>query len=152
MRVLKRLPRSFRGLTVFGLLAVAGVACATTPDLRDASGVVVTTGAESVFDLRVGDCAAPLEMWPEALLEADMAEVLLTPCDAPHDWQVYGIVSHPDGPYPGAAAVATFADAQCLALLDSGNVTDNVTFSYLLPTETGWHENADRTIICIDIK
>lgn len=152
MRVPQIVPRPFRTFTVFGLLAVAVSACDTTADLRDAQGVVVSTGLESVFALQVGDCAAPYALWPEALRGADTAQVLLTPCDEPHDWQVYGIVPHPDVTYPGPGAVATFADEQCLALIDGGNLAENRAFSYLLPTETGWHENDDRTIICIDIK
>ena len=128
-------------------LALVMAACSGSGDIRDSAGTVVTAGAWSVFDLRVGDCIAP-----DQIASGDTDEVQLVPCDEPHELEVFGVVAHPDAAYPGAAAVATFADQACLSLLDEQQTqTGGTVFSYLLPTEDGWDERDDRMIVCVRV-
>lgn len=128
-------------LLTLGLMA----ACSGSGDIRNSAATVVTAGAWSVFDLRLGDCIAP-----DGLAASDSDEVLLVPCTEAHEWEVFGVVTHPDAAYPGDAAVATFADQACLSLLTKSETQQDATaFTYLLPTKDGWDERDDRVIVCV---
>jgi len=116
-------------------------------DVRGDDGRVVVEGPWSVFDLRPGDCIGADES-----LSGDVDEVPLVPCAEPHTQEVFAVVRHPDDAYPGAGAVATFADRACLTALDSElglTIDDGVAFSYLLPTFEGWNKSGDRSIVCV---
>jgi len=116
-------------------------------DVRDDAGRVVAEGPWSVFDLRPGDCIGDVSD-----LKGDTDEVPLVPCGQPHTQEVFAVVRHPEDAYPGAGAVATFADRACLTALDAEldlTIDDGVAFSYLLPTFEGWNKNGDRSIVCV---
>ena len=151
-----RRPLATRLAGRLGVLGVLGLVLAGCGDgqgakdaaaVRDAQGVVVSAGAWSVFDLRPGDCIGDV-----ADLEGDTADVPLVPCDLPHQQEIFAVVRHPDDAYPGAGAVASFADRSCLSALDTDlglTIDDGVAFSYLLPTLEGWNRSGDRTIVCV---
>jgi hypothetical protein len=138
--------RSMRSACI-GLGVLATLSACTDDDLRDADGTVVTAGTASVFELRAGDCLAPA---PE--LTGEVAELPLVPCDEEHTQEVFGIVAHPDDSYPGAEAVAAWADGACLTELERTldlTLDDGVFVSYLLPTFDGWNTNDDRDVTCV---
>lgn len=123
------------------------VAACGGEDVRDEAGRVVAAGPWSVFDLRPGDCIAA-----DGSVSADVDELPLIPCDEPHTQEVFAIVRHPDDAYPGAGAVATFADRACLTALDADldlSIDDGIAFASFLPTFEGWNENGDRNIVCV---
>jgi len=114
--------------------------------VRDGSGRVVTAGAWSVFDLRPGDCVGADDS-PGGAVD----ELPLVPCDEPHAQEVFAVVTHPDDAYPGAGAVAAFADRVCLTSLETDlglSVDDGVPVSYLLPAPEGW-DKGDRDVVCV---
>jgi hypothetical protein len=116
-------------------------------EVRDAAGKVVNAGSWSVFDLRPGDCLNPADD-----LSGDISEVAVVPCMEPHAQEVFATVKHPEGPYPGAAAVSTWADASCLTQLEAElglTLADGIFISYLLPSFDGWNKNNDRTVVCV---
>jgi len=116
-------------------------------EVRDDAGRVVASGPWSVFDLRPGDCIGDV-----AELTGDTDEVPLVPCDVPHTQEVFAVVRHPEDAYPGAGAVATFADRACLTALDAEldlTIDDGIAFSYLMPTFEGWNKSGDRSIVCV---
>jgi len=127
--------------------AVAGGAAddGAVEGVRDATGRVVSAGAWSVFDLRVGDCISS-----DRGGATGVSEVPLVPCAEPHAFEVFAVESYPDDAYPGAGPVGQFADFACLlALTDGLGLTEgDVDFSYLLPTESGWAQG-DRAVVCV---
>lgn len=127
--------------------ALALLAGCSGGDVRDSAGKVVAPGSWSVFDLRPGDCLDPGDD-----LSGDISDIDVVPCDDPHTQEVFATVSHPEGPYPGAAAVATWADAACLTELEAElglTMADGIFISYLLPSFDGWNKNQDRTVVCV---
>jgi hypothetical protein len=131
----------------FAFLPLLVIAACGGSDVRDDAGRVIAEGPWSVFDLRPGDCIGDVSG-----LSGDVDEVPLTPCDDPHTQEVFAVVRHPDDAYPGAGAVATFADRACLTALDAEldlTIDDGVAFSYLLPTFEGWNKSGDRSIVCV---
>jgi len=116
-------------------------------DIRDEAGRVVSEGPWSVFDLRSGDCIGDVSD-----LAGEVDELPLVPCEAPHTQEVFAVVRHPEDAYPGAGAVAAFADRTCLSALESMlglTIDDGIAFSYLLPTSEGWNGDGDRSIVCV---
>jgi len=114
---------------------------------RDTEGQVVEgNDSTDVFTLRVGDC----------LNDADATEevetVPTTPCDGPHDSEVYASVIMTEDSYPGQDAILERADAECLtefeAFVGGGYNDSPYDFSYYFPTEGSWSEG-DREILCV---
>ena len=141
-------PRATRVGTLSVLLLGVGllVGCSTTTDVRSESGEVISEGTWSVFDLRPGDCIDAADA------EGDIDEVLLVPCVEPHTQEVFALVDNPDPAYPGAAELALWADASCLADLQSSyglTLADGLFVSYLLPSFDGWNKKDDRTVVCV---
>lgn len=127
-------------------LAVLLSACSGA-DVRGEDGRVVAAGPWSVFDLRPGDCIGAADG-----LDGAAEEVPLVPCAEPHTQEVFAVIRHPEDIYPGAAAVAMFADRACLTALESESdlmSDDGIAFSYLLPTREGWDVNGDRSVVCV---
>ena len=141
-RIGRHLPRLVLSAALVLVLSACGGA-----DVRDDAGRVVAAGPWSVFDLRPGDCIGDVSD-----LKGDTAEVPLVPCGEPHTQEVFAVVRHPEDAYPGAGAVATFADRACLTALDADlglTIDDGIAFSYLLPTFEGWNKSGDRSIVCV---
>jgi hypothetical protein len=142
----KRL-RAWRLLAPLGILGLALGSCSDGPQVRDDQGVVVLAGPWSVFDLRTGDC-----LDPDPALDGEVSEIGVVPCDEPHSQEVFGMVTHPEGPYPGASEVSLWADGACLVELDGEfglTLDDGLFVSYLLPTFIGWNTNDDRRVVCV---
>jgi len=133
--------------TALLLVPVLLLSACSSDDVRDDAGRVIAAGSWSVFDLRPGDCIGDTSD-----LSGDVADVPLIPCSEPHTQEVFAVVRHPDDAYPGAGAVATFADRACLTALDAAldlTIDDGIAFSYLLPTFEGWNKSGDRSIVCV---
>ena len=142
-----RLPGRVRSRALLLLVLPLVVAACGGADVRDDAGRVVAAGPWSVFDLRPGDCVGDVSD-----LKGDTDELPLVPCDEPHTQEVFAVVRHPEDAYPGAGAVATFADRACLTALDVEldlSIDDGVAFSYLLPTFEGWNKSGDRSVVCV---
>ncbi len=122
--------------------------CGDDEALRDEDGRITEAGNVNVFELRPGDC-----LDPDPELSGTTDEMPVVPCEEPHLQEVFAILEHPDDAYPGAAAVAEWADAACSGALQEElglGLDDGVFFSYLLPTFDGWNlDRADREIICV---
>ncbi len=113
----------------------------------------VTVPAEgrpvSVFDLAEGYCFND----PTEGVGA-VGELLVVPCEQPHDNEVYALVQHPaeaDAPFPAAEALDQYAEEQCRQSFDSyvGIPYDQSALYYwkITPTSDSWAEG-DREIIC----
>lgn len=121
--------------------------CGGNEGTRDEDGVVVNAGSWSVFDLQVGDC-----LDPDPELTGEISEIPVVPCDQAHAQEVFATVEHPADAYPGAGAVAAWADGACLTELqdDLGyGLEDGLYVSYLLPTFDGWNTDDDRNVVCV---
>jgi hypothetical protein len=143
----KHLPGRARYHALLLLVVPVLLAACGGEDIRDEGGRVVAAGPWSVFDLRPGDCVDDVSD-----LAGDTDELPLVPCEEPHSQEVFAVIRHPDDAYPGAGAVATFADRACLTALDAElglSIDDGIAFSYLLPTFEGWNKNGDRSIVCV---
>lgn len=128
------------------LLALVA-ACSGGDDVRNEDDVVVNAGNWSVLDLHVGDCLAP-----EEELTGEISEIPVLPCDEPHAQEVFATVEHPADAYPGAGAVAAWADGACLTELQDSlgyGLEDGLFVSYLLPTFDGWNQHDDRNVVCV---
>lgn len=141
-------PRSTRvGALSYVLLGVGLlVGCGGTAEIRAESGEVIAAGSWSVFDLRAGDCIDAADA------EGDIDSVALVPCAEPHTQEVFALVDSTESAYPGAAELALWADAACLAQLQSEfglTLADGLFVSYLLPSFDGWNKDEDRTVVCV---
>ena len=115
---------------------------------RDSSKRVIKAGMSSVFDLELGDCLlSELGLIGDAVLD-----IPLVPCDLEHTHEVFFKAEHPEGPYPGSAAIELFAEQQCVgAYYDYVGVelSESVYyFTYLFPSVSTWNDDTDRQIVC----
>lgn len=115
---------------------------------RDESKRVIKGGKASVFELEIGDC-----LFSELGLIADeVLEIPLVPCTEEHTHEVFFKAEHPEGPYPGSAAIELFAEQQCVgAFFDYVGVelSESVYyFTYLFPSVSTWNDEKDREIVC----
>ena len=104
----------------------------------------------NVFDLAEGDCYNYDEDESE-----EVADVDLVPCDEPHQYEVYAVLSFeeaPGVPFPGTTRVSDAAGNLCLEHFDefvglsySDSLLDITT---LFPTRDSWEDVDDREIIC----
>ncbi|MEX2504024.1 MAG: septum formation family protein [Egicoccus sp.] len=134
-----------RAAFAVALVVLAG--CGADEGTRNEDGLVVNAGSWSVFDLQVGDCLAP-----EPDLTGEVSEIPVVPCDQAHAQEVFATVEHPADAYPGAGAVAAWADGACMTELqdDLGyGLEDGLYISYLLPTFDGWNTDDDRNVVCV---
>ena len=118
-----------------------------------ASGVDETTRAPStgrerrlsVFELDAGMCLR------EIADETDIRYVPVVPCEQEHGAEVAATQRMPDGPWPGPAAVDTFAGDQCVPAIHRVGVDASLDlrWTYFGPTESSWIMRHDRTISCV---
>ena len=100
----------------------------------------------SVFDLQVGDCFTA---------EGEtLQSVGVVACEAPHVYEVFGLVAHEAGPgdaYPGDDELLRYADTACQPLFDDYVRADYQASIYWItsvtPSAETW-EAGDREIIC----
>jgi hypothetical protein len=112
---------------------------------RDESGVVVSGGTVSAFEVQVGDCS-------NAELKEETVDIAVVPCIEPHSHEAYFTAEHPDGPYPGATALEVFAEQQCVgAFADYVGIEvaeSRFYFTYLYPSVSTWNDKQDRQVVC----
>jgi len=140
-------PRRRSHLTPLTIVLAVLLSACSGADVRGEDGRVVAAGLWSVFDLRPGDCIGAADG-----LDGAADEVPLVPCAEPHTQEVFAVIRHPENSYPGAAAVATFADRACLTALEFEldlTIDDGIAFSYLMPTREGWDVSGHRSVACV---
>jgi len=108
------------------------------------------TDSTQVLELSVGDCVVT----PDEV-QAELTDVTTVACDTAHQMEVYALVPDAlDGPeaYPGADALAAFADGACAERFADYVGVDyrdsDLFFTYLLPSTRGWSEG-DTTVTCL---
>jgi putative regulator of septum formation len=132
-----------RGLAIGGLvlsgvwavgIAVAIVVVALLP-----------THTVSARDIKAGDCFAEL---PKG---ARISSVDTISCDRPHVAEVAGVVTIPDGPYPGDSGFGAYGK-QCKDSLASYSPTavldPDVDLAIMPPTQDSW-QRGDREMVCV---
>lgn len=139
--------------TRVGLMAAVTLmlltACGGGGDVqRDESKRVIKAGEASVFELELGDClSSELGLIGDAVLD-----IPLLPCDLEHTHEVFFKAEHPEGPYPGSAAIELFAEQQCVgAYYDYVGVelSESVYYyTYLFPSVSTWNDDKDRQVVC----
>jgi hypothetical protein len=151
LRRIRRRNLKGRGFAIAGLalsgfwtllVVVIVVVGLSTDAERDSSGRVQEAGSESVFDLRVGDCANGVEETGEEY------SVDLVPCGEPHDAEVVSSFRFPEGGYPGETEVFRVADRRCASEVGAAAPAGEPFYYY--PTEDSW-DRGDREVNCIAI-
>jgi len=116
---------------------------------RNSSGVVVKSGSNSVFSVKVGDCT-----------NSDLREAAdkldLVPCNEPHALEAYSIVASTATTYPGADALQVFAEQTCIDKF-FGYVGVELSqsilyYTYVYPSVTSWNNKSDRSVVCFIYK
>lgn len=147
------------GRTVLASLVTAGLMAAllgcsgSSGVKRQAGGVIVKAGPESVFDLRVGDCIVPPTKLPNPD-KPELEKMQAVPCGDAHTHEVFARPAYTDSDvYPGPSKLRGFADGACLTEFEGyvGTPYEDSTlgFSYLLPSLRSWNEDKDRTVVCL---
>jgi putative regulator of septum formation len=100
-----------------------------------------TDPTTTVDDLAVGDCFD----------DGDAEGVVRLPCTVAHDGEIIGIVTLPEGPYPGDNGVDKAADRACthdFTKYVGKSVDDSeLDLYYWLPNEDRWNDD-DRVVVC----
>jgi hypothetical protein len=113
---------------------------------RDADSGEVTGGGEiDVFTLSVGDCMS------DTGTEEEVYDVPVTPCDEPHDYEVYYDFSLPDGEYVEDDVYAAAEDGcynEFAAFVGLSYEESALDFSYFAPTQESWEQGDDRIVSC----
>ncbi|WP_085101141.1 DUF4190 domain-containing protein [Mycobacterium paraense] len=132
-----------RGMAIAGLALSAGWAVVIAVAI--AFVALSPTHTVSAQDIKVGDCFAELPTGNR------IASVNTVSCDRPHAAEVAGVVTIPDGPFPGDAGFSaynkeckeTLASYSATALLDPG-----VDLAVMKPTQDSW-QHGDRAMVCV---
>jgi hypothetical protein len=99
----------------------------------------------SARDIKVGDCFAEMPSGNR------ISSVNTIGCDRPHVAEVAGIVTIPDGPYPGDSGFNVYGK-QCKDSLTSYSATalldPDVDLAVMPPTQDSW-QRGDRQMICV---
>jgi hypothetical protein len=125
-------------LVVLAAAAVAGCGTSTkTP-----------SSTVSVFHLHDGTCIVP-----PTDIKAEISNIKVVSCRSPHTQEVYASLDDNAGDnYPGATALRTFADANCLQRFKAYTGSDyrdsTLFYTYLLPSVRSW-ATKDRTVVCL---
>ncbi|MER5937744.1 DUF4190 domain-containing protein [Streptomyces sp. NPDC001928] len=107
------------------------------------------SGEGTAYSLAKGDCFDS----PTGNLEGDAYDVDTVACSAPHDGEVFAVVTLPGGDYPGDDEISRTADDKCYALqdgyaMDTWAVPDDVDVYYFIPSRQSWRFG-DREITCL---
>ena len=143
------------------IVVMAGAACsdskppkATASTFDPFATLASSSGPEApvVAALAVGDCFDADNFVPGASIDLHGARVV--DCAQPHQHEVYAVVRDPDppdAPFPGDAAMTSFADDRCLSAFEAASgvayTESNLDFAPVAIDETAWR-NGDRSIIC----
>ncbi|TXS53281.1 DUF4190 domain-containing protein [Streptomyces sp. uw30] len=132
------------GLVLWALALSTGGASDFWDGFRDAA-----SGEGTAYALAKGDCFDS----PTGNLEGDAYDVDAVSCSAPHDGEVFAVVTLPGGDYPGDDEVSRTADDKCYALqdgyaMDTWAVPEDVDVYYFIPSRQSWRFG-DREITCL---
>jgi hypothetical protein len=102
----------------------------------------------SVFRIRPGDC------FDDPAPGRQLRQVDVTPCDQPHDNEVFATVEHPAGadfPFPGHDGVVAHAEQACpgpfAAYVGIAYAQSRFSLFPIVPSRESWAKG-DRQIIC----
>lgn len=102
----------------------------------------------SVFRTRPGDCFDDPEPGRQ------LGQLDVTPCDQPHDNEVFATVDHPapaDMPFPGHDGVVAYAEQACpapfAAYVGIAYAQSRFSLFPIVPSQESWVKG-DRQIIC----
>ena len=116
---------------------------------RDESGEVVSEGSISVFSLRVGDCLVD----ESDETETAITSTTVTPCDTPHDYEVFHDFEIAGSEYPGEEVVSEQAVMGCFTAFQEKfavpyeqSILDITFFS---PTRESWAQRNDKLVSCL---
>lgn len=97
------------------------------------------------LDLQLGDCF-------NDPASAEVETVIVVPCDADHDFEVYHLFELPDGEYPGPEKLEEQWIQGCLPEFEPfvGVSFDEsgLDISAIFPTEQSWEDLDDREVLC----
>lgn len=101
-----------------------------------------------MFHLRSGEC-----LNPPGKVQAQVSDLKVLSCHAPHTQQVYALLKAPGGDnYPGAQSLQKFANAKCLqhfaGFVGVAYQHSTLFYTYLLPSVRSWAAG-DRTVTCL---
>ena len=122
--------------------------------LRTLAGLVALTlllaaCSGNVFELAVGDCFDDGDMALGELEE--VGDVPLVDCSAPHDNEVYAVVTVDGEVFLGEEAIQAQADEVCFEAFDPfvglHYESSALDFGWLVPTADSW-ELGDRVVAC----
>ena len=116
---------------------------------RDDTGAVVTAGAVSPFDVKVGDCLKDPGVNSE---EDEVFMVTAVPCSQPHDSEIFSMFGTELAAWPGSTdAMFEHATHACLAHFESfvGMAYEDSVLELIsmYPTRDSWSLD-DREIVC----
>ncbi|MEU9660125.1 DUF4190 domain-containing protein [Streptomyces chartreusis] len=131
------------GLVLWALALSTGGASDFWDGFRDAAS------EGTAYSLAKGDCFDS----PTGNLEGEAYDIDKVACSAPHDGEVFAVVSLPGGEFPGDEEVSSTADDKCYALrdgyaMDSWAVPDDADVYYFIPSRQSWRFG-DREITCL---
>lgn len=112
-------------------------------------GLLAAACSPSTLDFTIGEC---INVPPgEEINEFESVD-----CEEVHDAEVFALPQHPDGeeaPYPGLAALETFARDRCEAEFEPYVGTDYnssaIYYTVLTPSEDAWDAADDREMVCL---
>ena len=124
----------------FGIFALTFVISSCGKGAQgDSSGVVV----------KVGDCS-------NSNLSQISDKLDLVPCDEPHALEAYSIVASTAITYPGADALAVFAEQSCIdeffGYVGVELPQSILYYTYVYPSVTSWNNKSDRSVVCFIYK
>lgn len=96
-------------------------------------------------DIKAGDCFAEMPTGNR------IAEVDTVACDRPHAAEVAGVVTIPDGPFPGDSGFDAYGQKcrDALASYSSTALLDpDVNLAVMPPTRESW-QRGDRAMVCV---
>lgn len=106
----------------------------------------------NVFALEEGVCFDDTGPPSDGSEVAEVAEVPIVDCGAPHDNEVYATFELPDGQYPGEEQVVRLAEQGCLERFEGYVGTSyeqsELSLFTLFPTEETWTAADDREVVC----
>lgn len=142
-------------LTELGAPTTTAAPATTSTTAAAGTATTATTGAAAtpVTDLVAGDCVSGSSFAAGA--SGQVTDTQVADCAAPHDGEVVGVVTYPQGPadaYPGEEQVAAEAESQCAAAFETyvgaPYGSSPLQMVSLWPTEASW-SSGDREAVCV---
>ncbi|MDJ0323225.1 septum formation family protein [Cryobacterium sp. PH31-AA6] len=130
-------------VSLAGCGAVADLLPAPPPSEPAASG---PTAAVTTPSLAVGDCLNDLDTTSDATIP-------LSPCAAPHSYEVYQVFTVPGDDYPGDNAVTAAAESGCATRFDAFAAiayrASTLDFAYRIPAAATWADAGGHDVACL---